>query len=58
MLIIGAPYSGRTTLAKSFAKYYNLIYISTSSLITDEIRRDSLTGRKIQQSFLNKELID
>lgn len=35
VLIIGAPHSGRTTLAKSFAKYYNLVYISSMALISN-----------------------
>lgn len=35
VLIIGAPNSGRTKLAKKFAKYYNLVYISTKALISN-----------------------
>jgi SpoVK/Ycf46/Vps4 family AAA+-type ATPase len=48
ILIIGAPHTGRTTLAKSFAEYYNLVYISSTALISNEIRKDSLTGKKIK----------
>lgn len=35
VLIIGAPHSGRTTLAKCFAEYYNLVYISSMALISN-----------------------
>ncbi len=35
VLVIGAPHSGRTTLAKSFAQYYNLVYISSMALISN-----------------------
>ena len=58
VLIIGAPNSGRTQLAKKFAKYYDLVYISTKALISNEIRKDTLTGRKIKQAFLANQLID
>jgi adenylate kinase family enzyme len=58
VLVVGAPHSGRTTLAKSFAQYYNLVYISSTALISNEIRKDTITGRKINESFLNHELID
>lgn len=58
VLIIGAPHSGRTTLAKSFAKFYDLVYISTRTLISNEVRKDSIAGRKIKNSFLGHDLID
>jgi hypothetical protein len=35
VLIIGAPNSGRTALANKFAKYYNLVYVSTKALISN-----------------------
>jgi adenylate kinase family enzyme len=58
VLIVGAPHSGRTTLAKSFAQYYNLVYISSMALISNEVRKDSITGRKIKEAFLKHELVD
>jgi adenylate kinase len=48
IVVVGAPYSGRTTLGKKIAAKYNLIYISTAVLITEEIRRGTVTGRKIK----------
>ena len=53
IIIVGAPYSGRTTLGKKIAQHYNLIYISTSILIAEEVRRDTIHGRKIKNAFMN-----
>jgi adenylate kinase family enzyme len=50
---MGAPLSGRTTLGKKIAEYYNFVYISTSFLIAEEIRKDTIHGRKIKNQFLN-----
>lgn len=58
VIVIGSPHSGRTTLAKKFAQYYNLVYVSSMALISNEIRKDSITGKKIKSSFLNHDLID
>lgn len=58
IIIIGAPQSGRTTLGKKIAEFYNLIYISTSFLIAEEIRKDTIHGRKIKSQYLNSEMID
>jgi adenylate kinase len=35
-----------------------LIYISTSFLIAEEIRKDTIHGRKIKSQYLNSEMID
>jgi adenylate kinase family enzyme len=40
VLIIGRPKSGKTTLAKSIAKKYNLIYISVESAVDKVIERN------------------
>ena len=48
VLILGAPKSGRTTLGKRIAEKYNLTYVSTAILIAEEIRKDTVTGRKIK----------
>lgn len=58
IILIGAPHSGRTTLGKRIAQKYNLTYISSTILICEELRRDTVTGRKIKDKFLKKELID
>ena len=50
---MGAPFSGRTTLGKKIAEHYNFVYISTSFLIAEEIRRDTIHGRKIKTQFIN-----
>jgi len=39
LLTIGRPKSGKTTLAKSLAKKYNLIYISVESMIDKVFER-------------------
>lgn len=56
--MVGSPYSGRTTLGKSIASKYNLIYISTAVLIAEEIRRGTVTGRKIKEKYAANEIID
>jgi len=53
IIIMGAPFSGRTTLGKKIANHYNFIYISTSFLIAEEIRKDTIHGRKIKSQFIN-----
>lgn len=58
IIIMGAPFSGRTALGKKIAEHYNFVYISTSFLLAEEIRRDTIHGRKIKSQFLNNELID
>lgn len=58
ILLLGAPFSGRTTLGKKIAEHYGLVYISTSFLIAEEIRRDSIHGRKVKTHYLNNQLID
>lgn len=55
---MGSPFSGRTTLGKKIANHYNFIYISTSFLIAEEIRKDTIHGRKIKTQFVNNQLID
>ena len=55
---MGAPLSGRTTLGKKVAAHYSFVYLSTSCLIAEEVRKDSIHGRKIKQHYLNHELID
>ena len=58
IIIMGAPFSGRTALGKKIAEHYNFVYISTSFLIAEEIRRDTIHGRKVKGQFANNELID
>ena len=58
LLIVGSPFSGRTTLGKKLADHYNLVYISTSFLIAEEIRKDSIHGRKVKDHFINNKLVD
>lgn len=58
VVVVGAPFSGRTTLGKKIAAHYNFVYISTAFLIAEEIRRDSIHGRKIRSQFTCNELID
>lgn len=55
---MGAPFSGRTTLGKKIAHHYQLVYISTSFLIAEEIRKDTIHGRKIKAQYINNQLID
>ena len=47
-MILGAPKSGRTTLGSKIAHKYNLTYVSTAVLLAEEIRRDTVIGRKIK----------
>ena len=35
IVVVGAPFSGRTTLGKKIASKYNLIYVSTAVLISE-----------------------
>lgn len=58
IIIVGAPFSGRTSLGKRLAQHYNLIYISTSQLIAEEVRRDTIHGRKVKNDFLNNVPVD
>ncbi len=51
IIILGSPCSGRSTLACQIAKRYNMVYISTAALISGEIGRNSINGRKVRTSF-------
>ncbi len=53
IIIVGAPFSGRTTLGTKIAEHYNFVYISTSFLIAEEIRRDTIHGRKIKSQYIS-----
>ncbi len=55
---MGAPLSGRTTLGKKIAQHYNFVYVSTSFLLAEEVRRDTIHGRKIKQQYLARQPID
>ena len=55
---MGAPYSGRTTLGKKLANHYGFIYVSTSFLIAEEIRKESIHGKKIKEQYLRGEQVD
>ena len=57
-MILGAPYSGRTTLGKKIAQKYNLIYVSSAVLVAEEIRKDSVMGRKLKEKYLSNEMVD
>ena len=58
IVIIGAPLSGRTTLGKQIAAKYNLIYVSSAVLLSEEIRRDTVVGRKISEKYHANEMVD
>lgn len=40
------------------ADRYKLVYISTSFLLAEEIRKDTIHGRKIKTQYINNQLID
>ena len=45
-------------MGKKIAAKYNLIYVSTAVLISEEIRRGTVTGRKIKEKYETNESID
>lgn len=53
IVLFGAPGSGRATFGKRLAKEYNLEYISTGTILQDEIGKNSYYGKEIQK-FMNE----
>ena len=57
-MVVGAPFSGRTALGKRLAEHYGFVYISTSELIAEEVRRDTVHGRRVRAQFQQRQLVD
>lgn len=58
VVVVGAPFSGRTALGKRLAEHYGFVYISTSELIAEEVRRDTVHGRRVRAQFQQRQLVD
>ena len=52
-VIIGAPGSGKGTMAKMLAEHYNIPHISTGDLFRDNVKRKTELGKKAEL-FMNK----
>ena len=53
LLIMGPPGVGKGTQAKKIIEYFNIVHISTGSLLRDEIRKNSNIG-VVASSFSGK----
>ena len=45
-------------MGKQIAAKYHLIYVSSAVLLSEEIRRDTVVGRKIREKYLANEMVD
>ncbi len=53
LVIIGAPGSGKGTMAKMLAEHYNIPHISTGDLFRDNVKRKTDLGEKAE-TYMNK----
>ncbi len=57
-LLLGAPGSGKSTMAKYVNSNYNFRYINFGSLLRKEIEEETILGKKIKNIVYGGELID
>ncbi len=57
VVLLGYPGVGRGTQARSLAKEYNLVYLSTGEMLKEEIKNQSPVGKKVKSIFDKGDLV-
>ncbi len=57
VVLLGYPGAGRGTQARSLAKEYNLVYLSTGEMLKEEIKNQSPVGKKVKSIFDKGDLV-
>lgn len=57
IIMLGAPGSGKGTLAKGLSKEYNLVHISTGDIFRENIRNGTELGKKANEYMSNGRLV-
>jgi adenylate kinase len=58
MLILGAPASGKGTLAKQIVEKYALTHISVGDILRDSVSKETELGHKVKDCLANGTLVD
>jgi len=57
VVLLGYPGAGRGTQARSLAREYNLVYLSTGEMLKEEIKKKSAVGKKVKSIFDKGDLV-
>jgi adenylate kinase len=57
VVLLGYPGAGRGTQARSLAREYNLVYLSTGEMLKEEIAKKSAVGKKVKAIFDQGDLV-
>ena len=57
VVLLGYPGAGRGTQARTLAREYNLVYLSTGEMLKEEIQKQSPVGLKVQDIFDQGDLV-
>jgi len=57
VVIVGAPGSGKTTLSKMIARQFNIIHVSTTNLLNNEIAKKTSLGKIAGDAMNGGELV-
>ena len=57
IVLFGYPGSGRGSQGKALAKHFGLEYVATGSMLEQEIRQNTETGKKITELYENGQLV-
>ena len=57
VVLLGYPGAGRGTQARSLAKEYNLVYLSTGEMLKEEIGKQSRVGKAVKAVFDKGDLV-
>jgi adenylate kinase family enzyme len=57
VLLVGGPGSGKGLLSKRLEKVCGVIHLSSGDLLRDEVRRDTVLGREVQDIMAKGELV-
>jgi len=57
VVLLGYPGAGRGTQARSLAREYNLVYLSTGEMLKEEIKNQSTVGKTVKAIFDKGDLV-
>jgi len=57
IVLFGYPGSGRGSQGKAIAKHFGLEYVATGPMIDQEIKKNTVTGKKINELYENGQLV-
>jgi adenylate kinase len=57
LLVVGGPGSGKGHLSKRLEKECGVVHLSSGDLLRDEVRRDTVLGRQVQDIMAKGELV-